>query len=75
MPDVVCRNLQDAQNEIQRSGVLLSFSEDATGAGRNQVVDSNWLVVRQTPAPGAPIAEGEPLLYAVKYGEANPCGL
>lgn len=74
MPDVVCSNLQDAQNEIQRAGVYLSYSEDATGRDRNQVIDSNWLVIRQTPTPGTPIGEGDPLLYVVKYGETNDCG-
>jgi beta-lactam-binding protein with PASTA domain len=75
MPDVVCWNLQDAQDEIQRAGVFWSQSRDATGAGRRQIIDANWLVVDQEPAPGTPIAEGEPLLMVVNYGEANPCGL
>lgn len=75
MPDVVCSNLQDAQDEIQTTGVFLALSEDASGAGRNQVLDSNWIVIRQTPAPGTPIDEGDAVLYVVKYGEANPCGL
>src|ERR671910_142591 len=34
MPGVVCRNLQEAQDTIQRAGVSLSHSEDATGQGR-----------------------------------------
>ena len=75
MPDVMCRNLQEAQDTIQRAGVFFSRSEDATGADRNQVIDSNWLVVGQTPAPGSPIGEGDAVLSVVKYGEANPCGL
>ncbi len=74
MPDVTCRNLQEAQDTIQRAGVFFSGSEDATGAGRMQIIDSNWVVVRQTPTPGTPIGEGDALLYVVKYGEPNPCG-
>jgi beta-lactam-binding protein with PASTA domain len=74
MPNVVCMNLQDAQNEIQNNGVFFSRSEDATGQGRNQINDSNWQVVGQTPEPGLPIGEGEALLFVVKYGEQpNPC--
>lgn len=74
MPDVVCMNLQAAQDLIQTTGVFFSRSEDATGRGRMQVVDRNWQVVRQTPAPGTPIGEGDAILYVVKYGESpNPC--
>jgi len=73
MPDVVCMNLQDAQDLIQTTGVFFSRSEDATGQGRLQVIDSNWQVVEQTPAPGSPIGEGDAVLSVVKYGESSPC--
>jgi hypothetical protein len=36
-------------------------------------MDSNWIVVDQTPAPGTPIGEGEAILYVVKLDEPNPC--
>jgi hypothetical protein len=73
MPDVVCMNLQDAQDAIQRAGVFFSRSHDATGQGRHQFLDSNWQVVAQTPEPGTPIGEFEPVLDVVKYGEQSPC--
>jgi hypothetical protein len=73
MPDVVCMNLQAAQNKIQENGVFYSDSFDATGEGRMQINDSNWIVVSQTPAPGSPITEGSANLGAVKEGEPNPC--
>lgn len=73
MPDVTCMNLQMAQDTIQTAGVFFSRSEDATGAGRRQVLDSNWIVVGQTPAPGALIGEGEAVLSVVKIGEPAPC--
>ncbi|WP_245717626.1 PASTA domain-containing protein [Nocardia jejuensis] len=73
MPDVVCANLQDAQNTIQKAGVFYSRSKDATGAGRMQVMDRNWIVVAQSPAPGTPFTEGEAVLSVVKYGEPNQC--
>jgi hypothetical protein len=67
-------NLQDAQNEIQDHGVFYSRSSDATGSGRNQIIDSNWQVVGQSPDPGTPIGEGDAMLFVVKYGEQpNPC--
>jgi PASTA domain-containing protein len=73
MPDVVCMNLQDAQDEIQDHGVFFSGSVDATGQGRNQVIDSNWIVVDQSPAPGTPIGEGDAELSVVKSGEPTDC--
>jgi hypothetical protein len=74
MPQVICMNLQDAQNEIQDHGVFYSRSEDATGRGRSQIIDSNWQVVAQSPDPGSPIGEGDAMLSVVKFGEQpNPC--
>ncbi|MCX6526002.1 MAG: PASTA domain-containing protein [Actinobacteria bacterium] len=66
-------NLQAAQNKIQENGVFYSDSFDATGEGRMQINDSNWIVVSQTPSAGSPITEGSANLGAVKEGEPNPC--
>jgi len=74
MPNVVCMNLQDAQDEIQDHGVILSRSVDATGKGRHQVLDRNWVVVGQSPAAGAAIGELDAELSVVKYGETTQCG-
>lgn len=71
MPNVVCMNLQDAQDYIQTFGVFYSRSVDATGQDRSQLIDSNWLVIDQLPAPGEPFGEGDALLFVVKYGEAT----
>jgi hypothetical protein len=73
MPEVVCRNLQDAQDDIQRAGVFFSSSEDATGQGRSQVVDSNWIVIRQTPPAGTLFRDNEAILYVVRTSEPNDC--
>lgn len=73
MPDVVCMNLQKAQNLIQEGGVFLSLSEDASGEGRAQLKDSNWIVVAQTPDVGELISEGDAVLSVVKTDEPNPC--
>jgi hypothetical protein len=72
-PDVVCLDLQTAQDTIQEAGVFFSRSHDATGRDRMQLLDSNWQVVAQTPAPGMPIGELEAVLDVVKYGEPSPC--
>jgi hypothetical protein len=71
MPDVVCMNLQEAQDEIQDHGVFFSRSVDASGQDRMQIMDSNWIVVDQTPAPGAEIGEGDAVLSVVKIGEST----
>ncbi|WP_250323891.1 PASTA domain-containing protein [Williamsia sp. CHRR-6] len=66
-------NLQSAQDLIQENGVFFSRSVDATGQGRRQLMDRNWIVVAQTPAPGSPVGEGEAVLSVVKIGESSPC--
>lgn len=73
MPDVVCQNLQDAQDEIQRTGVFFSRTDEASGQGRAQLIDRNAVVVAQTPAPGSPVGEAEAILSAVKVGEPSSC--
>ena len=73
MPDVVCMNLQDAQDEIQDHGVFFSKSVDATGEGRRQLWDRNWIVVEQTPAAGEAIGENEAVLSVVKDDEPSDC--
>lgn len=73
MPAVVCMNLQEAQNTIQAAGVFFSRSSDASGQGRAQVMDRNWTVVSQEPAPGRTIGEGQAVLSVVKNGEPSQC--
>jgi hypothetical protein len=71
MPNVVCMNLQAAQDLIQDHGVFLSRSKDASGRNRSQLIDRNWIVIKQSPAPGKKIAEGDAMLSAVKIGEST----
>ncbi|MCK8671647.1 PASTA domain-containing protein [Rhodococcus sp. HM1] len=73
MPDVVCMNLQEAQDTIQTAGVFYSKSVDATGAGRAQLLDRNWVVVEQTPKAGVVIGEGDAVLSVVKEDEPHSC--
>jgi len=73
MPNVVCLDLQTAQDTIQAETTLFwSDSRDATGRDRMQLLDSDWLVVGQTPAAGTPLSEDDvPMLDVVKFGEGN----
>jgi hypothetical protein len=71
MPDVVGMNLQAAQDLIQTTGVFFSKSVDCTGRDRMQILDRDWQVVSQTPAPGAAFGEDEAVLGVVKLGESN----
>ncbi|SEB98445.1 hypothetical protein SAMN04490240_0866 [Rhodococcus pyridinivorans] len=73
MPNVVCMDLQAAQDIIQAAGVFYSTSVDATGQGRAQVWDRNWVVVDQTPSVGASIGEGDPVLSVLKEDEFSGC--
>ena len=71
MPNVVCMNLQAAQDEIQKYGVFFSRSTDATGMNRLQLFDRNWVVIKQTPKAGQPVTELEAVLSVVKIGEST----
>ena len=71
MVDVLCMNLQDAQNLIQDQGVFLSRSKDASGQDRNQIYDRNWIVVDQNiPAEDA-IGENEVVLSVLREDEID----
>ena len=69
MVDVLCMNLQDAQNLIQDQGVFLSRSRDASGKSRNQIYDRNWIVVGQNIPVGAAIGENEVILSVLRDEE------
>ena len=73
MPDVICMGLQAAQDEIQDHGVFGSKSKDASGDGRRQLWDRNWIVVGQEPEPGDKIGEFDAVLYVVKKNEDHKC--
>jgi len=67
---VVGKNHQDAQDQMQAEGLYILSEEDATGQGRNLIVDSNWEVVRQKPAAGTRANEDTNItLFAKKIGE------
>lgn len=76
MPDLVGSNLQSAQDQIQRLthyGIAITFSHDATGGGRHQIVDTNWKVCSQNVAPGSTIDRSTRIDFgAVKLDERCP---
>ena len=73
MPNLVGSNLQAAQDRIQAitgNPVFITFSHDATGQGRHQVLDSDWKVCSQNVVPGASIDSGTRIDFgAVKLTE------
>ncbi len=69
VPNVVGKDLQSAQEELFPP--LRSTSIDATGRGRSQIIDSNWVVIRQEPAAGTTVlALTDIKLYVIKRGES-----
>lgn len=74
MPSLVGIDLQTAQNQVQRYGVLFSVSHDLRGS-RHQVLDSGWMVCTQNFAPGQHMTgdlEGKIDFGVVKRGESCP---
>ena len=74
MFDATCMDLQLAQDTVQSElDIFFSFSEDATGEDRRQVLDRNWIVLDQTPAPGSPVDDDtEITFFVVKDDEVSP---
>jgi hypothetical protein len=74
MPNVIGMNLQGAQDHLQAVtdyGVAISTSTDATGQGRQQILDRNWTVCKQTPAAGSTLTSGDvPDFVVVKDDES-----
>jgi hypothetical protein len=65
VPDVVCMDLQLAQDKAQAAGVSMA-ARDARG-GRLQVSDRDWVVVSQTPPAGRPA--GRLTIRVLAYGD------
>jgi beta-lactam-binding protein with PASTA domain len=70
VPDVVGLDLQTAQDTLQEAGYRHLDSIDDTGRGRSQVVDSNWVVVSQSPSAGDQASKAYKVtLFVVKDDE------
>ncbi len=73
MPDLVGMNLQLAQDTLQSLNSWFIDQEDASGLDRMQMVDSNWQVCRQDPAPGTAVPISTIVtVWNVKLDEACP---
>ncbi len=76
MPNLVGMTVQQAQDSIQAltgGGIIISTSHDASGRGRNQLLDANWKVCSQNVAAGARIDGNTRIDFgAVKLSESCP---
>jgi hypothetical protein len=57
VPNEVGKNHQAAQDDMQAHGLYNLSEEDATGQDRLLIIDRNWKVVSQAPAPGTKVSE------------------
>jgi hypothetical protein len=72
MPDVVCKDLQDAQDAIKKAGLRVVVAEDASGKKRSTFFGRDWIVIAQSEASGAkPTAFTKITLQVVRYGEST----
>lgn len=70
MPSLVGMVLQDAQDSLQAKGSYLLDQRDASGKGRLQILDDNWKVCSQSPAPGTKTSVSDMVtLSSVKLSE------
>lgn len=68
MPNEIGKGLQRAQDDIQAltgDAIFFTYSTDALGLNRHQVLDSNWLVCSQTPTAGTTITASTRITFAV----------
>jgi hypothetical protein len=72
LPDLVGKGLQTAEDEAQAAGFFALTSHDALGQRRDQVLDREWTVCFQDPAPGAAPSSTLVVLGAVRLGETCP---
>lgn len=70
VPDVLCKDLQNAQDALRSARYYNLHSEDATGRGRLQILDRDWVVVGQSEPPEtSPAVTTRIVLRVVKFGE------
>ncbi|MEV1007120.1 hypothetical protein [Streptomyces sp. NPDC049881] len=69
-PDLVGESVNVARAALD--GASDVTARDVSGAGRMILVESNWQVCAQTPAPGLPLEGVAAVLDAVKFGEECP---
>lgn len=70
LPNFVGMNHQDAQDTAQAAGFYALREKDASGMERLLVLDRNWKVCKQEPAPGKHAVEKTITLHSVKTTES-----
>ncbi|WP_052358526.1 PASTA domain-containing protein [Terrabacter tumescens] len=66
VPDGVGLNYQDAQDLWRAAGLVVAPAEDATGANRLPVLDSNWVVLAQDLKAGSKVPADSMITATVK---------
>jgi phage baseplate assembly protein gpV len=66
VPDGAGMDYQSAQDVWRAVGLHVAPAKDATGANRLPVIDSNWVVVAQSPKAGATVEVGSFITATVK---------
>jgi beta-lactam-binding protein with PASTA domain len=71
VPNTVCMDLQLAQEKAHAAGYYGNLrSQDASGRGRHQFYDRDWVVVSQNPGAGTKAAAGTRIVVQVlAYGD------
>lgn len=73
VPDLVGKGLQTAEDDAQAAGFSNLTSHDATGRARLQILDRDWKVCFQAPAPGSTISTRSEISFGVvKLDETCP---
>ena len=76
MPDMTGKDLQTAQDAIQsltNDAIFYTKSHDATGQGRHQILDRDWQVCTQDPAPGSEITADTNIDFGVVRVDTEQC--
>jgi beta-lactam-binding protein with PASTA domain len=66
VPDAVGKNYQQAQDLWRAAGLIVMPADDATGANRIPILDSNWYVVAQSPAAGSKVAYNSEITATIR---------
>ena len=69
VPDMVCMDLQLAQDKAQAAGFRRVSTRDDSGQGRRQRYDQEWVVVAQSPPAGTPTSRARIALRVLAYGD------
>ena len=66
VPNGVGRDYQTAQDLWRAAGLVVLPATDALGANRLPVIDSNWVVLSQSPKAGSSVESGASITATVK---------